>query len=61
VELSELPARDVRPLLTAERADLPGLLNSLGGGDWAKPTEAGRRTVKDVAPHVLDGLLGGQR
>jgi uncharacterized protein (TIGR03083 family) len=58
VELSELPARDARPLLTAERADLLALLASLGGGDWAKPTEAGRWTVKDVALHVLDGHLG---
>jgi uncharacterized protein (TIGR03083 family) len=53
-----MPVRDVRPLLTEERADLLALLASLGDTDWAKPTEADRWTVKDVALHLLDDELG---
>lgn len=38
-------------------ADLLTLLASLGGAEWAAPTEAGRWSVKDVALHLLDGDL----
>jgi uncharacterized protein (TIGR03083 family) len=58
VELADAPVRDVRPLLTEERADLIALLASLGDADWVMPTEAGRWTVKDVALHLLDDDLG---
>lgn len=58
VELADAPVRDVRPLLTEERADLLTLLASLGDADWAMPTEAGRWTVKDVVLHLLDDELG---
>jgi uncharacterized protein (TIGR03083 family) len=58
VELADLPVRDVRPLLTEERADFLVLLASLSDADWAMPTEAGRWTVKDVALHLLDDELG---
>lgn len=58
VELADVPVRDVRPLLTEERADLLALLASLGDADWVMPTEAGRWTVKDVALHLLDDDLG---
>jgi uncharacterized protein (TIGR03083 family) len=58
VELADVPVRDVRPLLTEERADFLALLASFGDVDWAEPTEAGRWTVKDVALHLLDDELG---
>jgi uncharacterized protein (TIGR03083 family) len=58
VELADVPVRDVRRLLTEERADLLALLASLGDADWLRPTEAGRWTVKDVALHLLDDDLG---
>jgi uncharacterized protein (TIGR03083 family) len=58
VELIETTVRDVRPLLTEERADLLALLASLGATDWTMPTEAGHWTVKDVVLHLLDDDLG---
>jgi uncharacterized protein (TIGR03083 family) len=58
VELTDAQVRDVRPLLTEERADLLALLASLDDADWARPTEADRWTVKDVALHLLDDELG---
>ena len=58
MELTDAPVRDVRPLLTEERADFLTLLASLGAADWAVPTEAGHWTVKDVALHLLDDELG---
>ena len=58
MELADVPVRDVRPLLTEERADLLALLASLGDADWVMPTEAGRWMVKDVALHLQDDDLG---
>ena len=58
MELADVPVRDVRPLLTEERADFLALLASFGDADWVVPTEAGRWTVKDVALHLLDDDLG---
>ena len=58
MELIDVPVRDVRPLLTEERADLLALLASLSDAEWARPTEAGRWTVKDVTLHLLDDDLG---
>ena len=42
MELADVPVRDVRPLLSEERADFLALLASSGDADWARPTEAGR-------------------
>ena len=58
MELADVPVRDVRPLLTEERADFLALLASLDDADWVMPTEAGRWTVKDVVLHLLDDELG---
>lgn len=64
VELADVAVRDVRPLLTEERAGFLALLASLGDADWVMSTEAGRWTVKDVALHLRDdehGWLSGGR
>ncbi len=58
MELSLLPALDVRPLLTDERARLLRLLGSLSSLEWRAETAAPGWTVKDVALHVLDDDLG---
>ena len=58
MRLTEVPARDTRPLIGELNADLIALLASLRDTDWAAPTEAGNWTVKDVALHLLDGNLG---
>jgi len=58
MRVTEVPARDARPLITEVHADLVALLASLRDPEWAAPTEAGRWTVKDVALHLLDGDLG---
>jgi uncharacterized protein (TIGR03083 family) len=57
MQLSEVPARDTRPLIAEIHAGLLALLASLSDTQWAAPTEAGRWTVKDVALHLLDGDL----
>jgi uncharacterized protein (TIGR03083 family) len=58
MRLTEVPVRDVRPLIAEEQDSLLALLASLRDADWTAPTEAGRWTVKDVALHLLDGDLG---
>ena len=58
MEIADVPVRDVRPLLAAERADFLALLASLDDADWAMATEAGCWTVKDVTLHLLDDELG---
>jgi hypothetical protein len=50
MQLTEVPPRDFRPLITEVHTGLLALLAPLRDADWAAPTEAGRRTVKDVAP-----------
>lgn len=57
MRLTEVPARDTRPLIAEIHGDLVALLGSLRDAEWAAPTEAGRWTVKDVALHLLDGDL----
>jgi Mycothiol maleylpyruvate isomerase N-terminal domain len=57
MRLTEVPARDTRPLIAEIHGDLITLLDSLRDGAWAAPTEAGDWTVKDVALHLLDGDL----
>jgi hypothetical protein len=54
----DLPVRDPRPSLAAERADLLDLLAGLGEEEWSAPTESGHWRVKDVALHLLDDDLG---
>jgi uncharacterized protein (TIGR03083 family) len=58
MHLTEVPARDVRPLIREVHADLLALLASLPDSGWAAPTEAGHWTVADVALHLLDVDLG---
>jgi uncharacterized protein (TIGR03083 family) len=58
VELSSLPALDVRPMLTREREALLSLLRSLSSAEWRAETAAPGWTVKDVALHLLDDDLG---
>ena len=58
MELADLPVRDPRPAITAERDDLVALLAGLTDGEWVVPTEAGHWRVKDVALHLLDNELG---
>jgi hypothetical protein len=58
MDLSDLPVRDPRDALAAERDDLLGLLDELTDDEWVAPTDAGHWRVKDVALHVLDDDLG---
>jgi uncharacterized protein (TIGR03083 family) len=58
MRLTEVPARDTRPLVAEIHADLVTLLASLPDAEWAAPTEAGHWSVQDVALHLLDGDLG---
>jgi len=48
---------DLRPLFPELERRLITLLRSLSADDWAKPTIAGRWTVKDVTAHLLDTSL----
>jgi len=54
MNLSEVPAVDVRKPLTAQRGRLLGLLASLNDEQWAAPTAAPAWSVKDIALHLLD-------
>jgi hypothetical protein len=45
---------DLFPEVTSR---LLGLLRSLSPGEWHLPTVSSRRTVKDIASHLLDGSL----
>lgn len=45
------------PLFRPLHAELIALLRQLSPTDWEKPTVAGRWQVKDVASHLLDGML----
>jgi hypothetical protein len=42
MRVTEVPARDARPLIAEVHADLVALLASLREAEWAAPTEAGR-------------------
>ena len=50
--------RDVRPVLTRERADLLVLLEQLTDREWLAPTAVAGWRVKDLALHLLDDDLG---
>ena len=54
MNISEVPAVDVRGPLTAQRGRLLGLLASLNDEQWAAPTAAPAWSVKDIALHLLD-------
>jgi uncharacterized protein (TIGR03083 family) len=55
---ADLPPVDLRPLISAERAELLSFLCSLDGSGWAAPTTNAGWNVHDVALHLLGGDLG---
>lgn len=58
MDLWSMTPRDVRPLLTAERRELAGLLSGLTDEQWRHPTAVPGWTVKDVSLHLLGDDLG---
>lgn len=48
---------DTAPLFAPLHAEFVALLRSLDAGDWQRPTLAGAWRVRDVAAHLLDGML----
>jgi uncharacterized protein (TIGR03083 family) len=54
----DLPPVDLRPLISAERAELLSFLRSLDELGWAAPTANAGWNVHDVALHLLGGDLG---
>ena len=48
---------DVAPLFAPLHRELIQLLRSLSGDAWDRPTVAGKWRVRDVAAHLLDGML----
>jgi uncharacterized protein (TIGR03083 family) len=58
MNLSEVAAVDVRPLLRTERDDLLALLDGMTEAEWLMPTAVPGWTVKDLALHLLDDDLG---
>jgi len=57
MRVTEVPARDARPLITEVHTGLLALLASLRDTEWAAHTEAGHWSVTEVALHLLDGDL----
>lgn len=58
MDLWQLPARDLRPVLAQERLELLAWLHGLTPQEWHAPTAAPGWTVKDLALHLLDDDLG---
>jgi uncharacterized protein (TIGR03083 family) len=58
MRLDDVEIVDVRPLITAQRADFITLLRSLESSEWALPTVCAGWSVKHVAAHVLSDDLG---
>jgi uncharacterized protein (TIGR03083 family) len=54
----DLPPVDLRPLISAERAELLGFLRSLDDSGWAAPTANTGWNVHDVALHLLGSQIG---
>jgi uncharacterized protein (TIGR03083 family) len=54
----DLTPVDLRPLITAERAELLGFLRTLDESGWTAPTANAGWNVHDVALHLLGGDLG---
>jgi uncharacterized protein (TIGR03083 family) len=55
--LEPLPPRYVADLFAPLHAELMALLRGLSPADWERPTVAGAWRVRDVAAHLLDGIL----
>jgi uncharacterized protein (TIGR03083 family) len=55
----DLPPVDLRPLISAERAELLSFLRSLDDSGWAAPTANAGWNVHDVALHLLGNEIGG--
>ena len=58
MNLYDVPAVDVRPLLIDERTDLLRFMRSLAPAEWALSSAAPGWSVKDLALHLLDDDLG---
>jgi uncharacterized protein (TIGR03083 family) len=54
----DLPPVDLRPLISAERAELLSFLRSLDEWGWGAPTANAGWNVHDVALHLLGGDIG---
>jgi uncharacterized protein (TIGR03083 family) len=54
----DLPPVDLRPLISAERAELLSFLSSLDDSGWAAPTANAGWNVHDVALHLLGNEIG---
>jgi uncharacterized protein (TIGR03083 family) len=52
-----MPPIFVADLFPEVTSRLVELLRSLSADDWQRPTVSSRRTVKDIASHLLDGSL----
>lgn len=48
---------DTAPLFRPLHAELLAVLGTLAPDDWLRPTVAGHWRVRDVAAHLLDGML----
>jgi uncharacterized protein (TIGR03083 family) len=55
--LRALGPLDAAPLCRPLHAELITLLRGLPSADWQRPTAAARWRVRDVAAHLLDGML----
>jgi uncharacterized protein (TIGR03083 family) len=55
----DLPPIDLRPLISAERAEMLTFLRSLDDSGWAAPTVNAGWNVHDVALHLLGNEIGG--
>jgi uncharacterized protein (TIGR03083 family) len=55
----DLPPIDLRPLISAERAEMLSFLRSLDDSGWAAPTVNAGWNVHDVALHLLGNEIGG--
>jgi hypothetical protein len=55
--LEPLPPRYVAKLFAPLHRELMTLLRGLSAPDWERPTVAGAWRVRDVAAHLLDGIL----
>ena len=54
----DLPPVDLRPLISAERAELLSFLRSLDESGWAAPTANAGWNVHDIALHLLGNDIG---
>lgn len=55
--LERLPPRYVADLFAPLHGELMTVLRGLPASDWERPTVAGAWRVRDVAAHLLDGIL----